>query len=166
VTATDPIGSKERGLADGSIVEHRRVLIRTLEIGGRTPRDVEGIVDGFKSTLLLGQTGLRQLEPWRLDTGRGHLPIMDREADGPDSAGRSGGEREPVGGATAASVSETADVAPDGAKGGADRSAGLAKNQAEPEDGVSRLLHSPWLWAVKMAGPPCAAGTANRSEGP
>jgi clan AA aspartic protease (TIGR02281 family) len=80
VTAGDELGKTEYELADGSIVEHRRILLRSLQIGSRKLRDVEGIVGGVKSTLLLGQSALRQLEPWRLDTRSGQLIIMAAEA--------------------------------------------------------------------------------------
>lgn len=93
VTAADELQKAEYELADGSVVEHRRIVFRTLQIGSRTLRDVEGVVGGIRSTLLLGQSALRQLEPWRLDTRSGQLVIMDPEAlDGGGAAVSAGGD--------------------------------------------------------------------------
>jgi clan AA aspartic protease (TIGR02281 family) len=80
-------GVTEYELADGSTVTHRRVVLRTLTIGSRTLRNVEGVIGSVRSTLLLGQTALRQLEPWRLDTKSGHLIVMQPGGvDGADTA--------------------------------------------------------------------------------
>jgi len=74
-------------LADGSVVQQRRVVLCSLQVGSQRLRDVEAIVGGLKSPLLLGQSALRRLEPWRLDTRSGHLILMEgnRYASGPTS---------------------------------------------------------------------------------
>ena len=79
LSAADQLGTKEYELADGSVVEHRRVVLRTLQIGSRTLHNVEGVIGGLESTLLLGQNALRQLEPWRLDTRGGRLIVMQAD---------------------------------------------------------------------------------------
>jgi hypothetical protein len=53
---------------------------RAWEALARAQQNVEGVVGGVRSTLLLGQTALRKLEPWRLDTGSGYLIVMDEGA--------------------------------------------------------------------------------------
>jgi clan AA aspartic protease (TIGR02281 family) len=74
-------------LADGSVVQQRRVVLCSLQIGSHRLRDVEAIVGGLKSPLLLGQSALRRLEPWRLDTRSGHLILREdsRYVSGPTS---------------------------------------------------------------------------------
>ena len=76
-------------LADGSVVKQRRVVLCSLQIGTQQLRDVEAVVGGLRSPLLLGQSALRRLEPWRLDTASGHLILL--EGDG-YASGRDAGE--------------------------------------------------------------------------
>ena len=64
-------------LADGSVVQQRRVVLCSLQIGSQRLRDVEAIIGGLRSPLLLGQSALRRLEPWRLDTHSGRLILME-----------------------------------------------------------------------------------------
>lgn len=70
-------GADEYALADGSLVENTKINFRSLQIGSITLRNVEGVIGGVESTLLLGQSALRRLEPWRLDTRSGHLVVME-----------------------------------------------------------------------------------------
>ncbi len=71
-------------LADGSVVEKLQVNLRSLQIGSVTLHNVEAIVGGHTSSLLLGQSALRRLEPWSLDTRGGHLVVAGRDS-GPAS---------------------------------------------------------------------------------
>ena len=66
-------------LADGSVVQQRRVVLCSLQIGSQRLRDVEAIIGGLRSPLLLGQSALRRLEPWRLDTHSGRLILMEED---------------------------------------------------------------------------------------
>jgi hypothetical protein len=76
IDRSDIRGADQYMLADGSIVENTKINFRSLQVGSITLRDVEGIIGGVESTLLLGQSALRRLEPWRLDTRSGHLVVM------------------------------------------------------------------------------------------
>jgi len=79
IDSTDFLGSAQYTLADGSIVENTKINFRTLQIGSRVLHNVRGAVGGVESTLLLGQTALERLEPWRLDTRSGHLVFMNQD---------------------------------------------------------------------------------------
>jgi clan AA aspartic protease (TIGR02281 family) len=82
---------KEFALADGSVIKQRRVVLRSLQIGPARLCEVQAIVGGLKSPLLLGQSALRRLEPWQLDTRNGRLLLM--RSDG-HSSGRDAAESE------------------------------------------------------------------------
>jgi clan AA aspartic protease (TIGR02281 family) len=56
--------------ADGSVTENMRVRVRSLQIGNRRLTNVSASIGPVESPLLLGQSALEKLEPWRLDTGR------------------------------------------------------------------------------------------------
>jgi hypothetical protein len=62
------------------VVQQRRVVLCSLQVGSQQLRDVEAIVGSLKSPLLLGQSALRRLEPWRLDTRTGQLILMEGES--------------------------------------------------------------------------------------
>ena len=68
LSEADVSGTAPYRLADGSTVENAQVLLRTLGVGTRTIHNVRGSVGGVESQLLLGQSALAKLEPWRLDT--------------------------------------------------------------------------------------------------
>jgi clan AA aspartic protease (TIGR02281 family) len=70
---------QEFALADGSVIKQRRVVLCALQVGSLRLRDVQAIIGGLQSPLLLGQSALRRLEPWRLDTRSGHLVLMEGE---------------------------------------------------------------------------------------
>jgi clan AA aspartic protease (TIGR02281 family) len=80
LTTTQEGNAQEFKLADGSVVQQRRVVLCSLQVGSQQLRDVEAIVGSLKSPLLLGQSALRRLEPWRLDTRTGKLILMEGES--------------------------------------------------------------------------------------
>lgn len=77
ITDEDLLGVARSQLADGSVIENARINFRSLRIGTRILRDVEGIVGPFESSLLLGQSALVRLEPWQLDTRNRVLVLME-----------------------------------------------------------------------------------------
>ena len=87
LTIAQEANAQDFELADGSVVQQRRVVLCSLQVGSQRLRDVEAIIGGLRSPLLLGQSALRRLEPWRLDTRSGHLILMEgnRYATGPTS---------------------------------------------------------------------------------
>jgi aspartyl protease family protein len=75
ITESDFVGSAQFTLADGSMVEKQQVNLRSLKLGSRTIHNVRASIGSVKSPLLLGQTALRQLEPWRVDSTSNHLVL-------------------------------------------------------------------------------------------
>lgn len=74
---SDVLGSAQYTQADGSLIANTQVNFRQLQIGSRIIRNIRGSVGGVDSPLLLGQTALTQLEPWRLDTRAGYLVLAE-----------------------------------------------------------------------------------------
>jgi clan AA aspartic protease (TIGR02281 family) len=83
IDRSDYLGSGQYSLADGSIVENAKINFRRLQIGSRVLYDVRGAIGSVDSSLLLGQSALQQLEPWRLDTKTGHLVFMESASADP-----------------------------------------------------------------------------------
>jgi len=84
---SDLLGARTYTLADGSKVENQRVRLRELKIGSRVIRDVTASVGDFRSSLLLGQTALEKLNPWRLDS-RTHRLVLGDAAPASAAVGR------------------------------------------------------------------------------
>lgn len=62
ITEEDIVGSGTSTVADGSIVDHIKIIIKDIEIEGVHLRNVEAVViDGQNAPLLLGQSALRRL---------------------------------------------------------------------------------------------------------
>jgi clan AA aspartic protease (TIGR02281 family) len=56
--------------ADGSVTQNMRVRLRRLQIGNHRLANVTASIGDVESSLLLGQSALEKLEPWRLDSQR------------------------------------------------------------------------------------------------
>lgn len=63
-------GSENFILADGSSIKCRNLVLRSIRIGGREVLDVKGSTCPGKASLLLGQTFLKKLGTWAMDSGR------------------------------------------------------------------------------------------------
>lgn len=62
ITDEDIVGSGTSTVADGSIVDHIKIIIKDIEIEGVHLRNVEAVViDGLNAPLLLGQSALKKL---------------------------------------------------------------------------------------------------------
>lgn len=75
-TRDDMLPSATYMLADGTTVEHPRLNIRVLEVGGITVRNVPASVGGSETVLLLGQSFLDRLGTWSVDSRR-HVLIVN-----------------------------------------------------------------------------------------
>ncbi len=64
-------------IADGSIVESKRVRLQSLKIGDHYLTDVTASIGQVDGPLLLGQNALSQLEPWYIDSNK-MLFVMER----------------------------------------------------------------------------------------
>lgn len=62
ITEEDIVGSGSSTVADGSIVDHIKIIIKDIEIEGIHLRNVEAVViDGQNAPLLLGQSAIKKL---------------------------------------------------------------------------------------------------------
>ncbi len=73
ITKEDALGLSEYALADGSRTKNDVVRLRKLQIGSVVLRDVRAAVGDIKSSLLLGQSALKKLEPWMVHSGAQRL---------------------------------------------------------------------------------------------
>ena len=71
-----PVKSK---IASGEITEGLMVNLRELKIGSQIIYNVKAFVGGINDSLLLGQSALRKLEPWSLNTRRKILRIRSEK---------------------------------------------------------------------------------------
>jgi clan AA aspartic protease (TIGR02281 family) len=62
-------------LADGSKIQKRIYMLRSVTIGGRTVADVECTVGGSGTSMLLGQSVLRRFKSWSIDNARNVLVL-------------------------------------------------------------------------------------------
>lgn len=64
----------QMSIADGTVVNVRRIRVHTVEIGGRSIEGLEAVILPSTATApLLGQNFFKRVEPWNIDTGRGVL---------------------------------------------------------------------------------------------
>ena len=71
ITEEDIVGRGKSTVADGSIVNHIKVILRDIEIQGIHLREVEAVVmDGQDAPLLLGQSALRKLGKYSISGSR------------------------------------------------------------------------------------------------
>ena len=62
ITINDFVGSGKSQVADGRIVNHLKLILRDIEIGGKHVKDVEAIViEEQRAPLLLGQSAIQKL---------------------------------------------------------------------------------------------------------
>lgn len=71
ISKTDFLGKGSYQMADGSLAEHTNFNIRSLQIGSHHIRNIHASIGPVEGSLLLGQSALEQLEPWRMETKRG-----------------------------------------------------------------------------------------------
>ena len=76
ITQDEFLGEQRYRLADGSIQSSRTFRIRSLQVGNVIVEDVMGSVSPEKAPLLLGQTFLRRLKSWSMDT-TAHVLIIE-----------------------------------------------------------------------------------------
>lgn len=70
ITDADIVGCGTSTVADGSIVDHIKIIIKDIEIGGIHLRNVEAVVmDGQNAPLLLGQSAIKKLGEYSISDG-------------------------------------------------------------------------------------------------
>ncbi len=70
ISKADFLGTAQYQMADGTITENAKLILRSLKIGSTIIRNVEASIGPVEGSLLLGQSALGEIEPWRLDTKR------------------------------------------------------------------------------------------------
>ena len=81
VSKNDILGTSKVETATGEVVETLLVNIRNLKIGNKTIYNVKTSVGSRKASLLLGQSALKKLEPWSIDSSRRILNIGSYNKD-------------------------------------------------------------------------------------
>lgn len=77
ITDSDFRGKGAYQMADGSLSHNEKINLRSLKIGSQTIYNVEASIASAKGMLLLGQSALSKIEPWRIDTKLGFFIIGD-----------------------------------------------------------------------------------------
>lgn len=75
IKESDFIGSQKYQLADGSVIDSRQFIIRTLKVGDRIIENVRGSIGGVKGSLLLGQSFLEKFKSWSMDNATHELVL-------------------------------------------------------------------------------------------
>ena len=75
ISSADFLPGQSYRMADGSMVKSSRLMLRELEIGGVTIKEVAASIVPGTGSLLLGQTFLGRLKSWSLDNHRNVLRI-------------------------------------------------------------------------------------------
>ena len=73
--AADFTGSRTYLLADGSKLPSATFVMKSLRIGDRALRDVEGGISPIQGELLLGQSFLRRFKSWSIDNSTHQLVL-------------------------------------------------------------------------------------------
>ncbi len=75
ISSSDILGKGKSQIANGDIVDILIINISKLKIGQTEIENIKAAVGGDRSAILLGQSALKKLEPWSLDTQKGILKI-------------------------------------------------------------------------------------------
>ncbi len=80
IQESDILGEGRSETATGEIVNNIIVNIRQLRVGNEVIYNVKASIGGQDSSLLLGQSALKKLEPWSLNTQQKILTIKSRNS--------------------------------------------------------------------------------------
>ena len=75
ITESDFIGSQKYQLADGSVIDSKQFIIRSLKVGDQTVENVLGSIGDAKGSLLLGQSFLEKFKSWSMDNASHELVL-------------------------------------------------------------------------------------------
>ncbi len=78
ITDSDFIGKGSYRTADGTITQNAKLNLRSLQVGSKIITNIVASVGPVEGTLLLGQSALEKLEPWRMETKRGIFMFGER----------------------------------------------------------------------------------------
>ena len=71
----DFIGNQKYQLADGSVIDSKQFIIRSLKVGDQIVENVNGSVGDVKGSLLLGQSFLEKFKSWSMDNASHELVL-------------------------------------------------------------------------------------------
>ncbi len=80
VKNSDILGKGRSQIANGDIIDVLIINIQKLKIGQTEIANIKAAVGGDRSSILLGQSALKKLEPWSLDTQKSILRIASNRA--------------------------------------------------------------------------------------
>ena len=72
ISKDDFLGTAAYQMADGSIKENAKLILKSLQVGTTVIRNIDASIGSVESTLLLGQSALVKLEPWQINS-RKHI---------------------------------------------------------------------------------------------
>ena len=75
IKETDFIGNQKYQLADGSVIDSKQFIIRSLKVGDQIVENVRGSIGDAKGNLLLGQSFLEKFKSWSMDNGSHELVL-------------------------------------------------------------------------------------------
>ena len=71
----DFVGDQQFTLADGSVINSKQFIIRSLKVGDQVIQNVRGSIGDVKGSLLLGQSFLEKFKSWSMDDGSHELVL-------------------------------------------------------------------------------------------
>lgn len=86
ISETDILGKAQSVTATGEVIEIGRVNIRQLQIGNQIIHNIEAGIGGENASLLLGQSALKKLEPWSINTQQKILIIKPLDSNAIDNS--------------------------------------------------------------------------------
>jgi len=84
ISKSDILGIAQNVTATGEVIETLRFNIRQLQIGDQIIHNIEATVGDENSMLLLGQSALKKLEPWSINTQQKILTIKSSDSNAID----------------------------------------------------------------------------------
>lgn len=86
IADSDFRGTGSYRTADGTITQNAKLNLRSLQIGSAVLKNIEASVGPVEGTLLLGQSALEKLEPWRMETKRGYFVFGENSDNKPQDS--------------------------------------------------------------------------------
>jgi hypothetical protein len=75
IKESDFIGTQKYQLADGSVIDSKQFIIRSLKVGDQIVENVRGSIGEVKGSLLLGQSFFEKFKSWSMDNSSHELVL-------------------------------------------------------------------------------------------
>ena len=79
ISKSDFLGTSKVQTATGEVIEITKINIKRLQVGTQIIYNIEAAVGSEDASLLLGQSALKQLEPWSLNTSEKILTVKSNQ---------------------------------------------------------------------------------------